>query len=297
MHTTAESRTFFILAGMPRAGTTYWYHTLAAHPSFQVTTRKEIRFFSSHHERGNAWYRNLFRAGQPGAWCTDLSPDYFMHREAAGRIASFPQEVKVALAVRDPAEWSVSLHRHLRSFEPDIAAFSEFIEDCRYPDFRWPRSKPCERGEVLLDGFVSHRLEEYRQALGNRLLLFDFAEFERNQLRVLRALERFLAVRDSLPAAAMPSQKINPRSSSGRSRLTYWLSREAVSTVAGMLSPRLLLPWRRRWESRRQAPARNDDASDLALARRRGAVDCAKVRALFVHSPFVLGDGTPFPGT
>ena len=292
MNQAAESRPLFVLAGMPRAGTTYLYHVLAAHPGFHVTLRKELRYFSHHHDRGEVWYSRQFYAAPPRTVCADLSPDYFMHSGVADRIARHPGPVHVALAIRDPAEWAVSLHRHLRSFEPDVPAFSDFLRRCRYPDFQWP-GRAREGGTIsLVDGFVSRRIEEFRADLGARLLLYDFSRFERDPLAALRWIEGFVGIDRPLPATALPDHRINARSGTSRRRLTYWLSREPVSNLIGRIMPAgLALRFRRQWESTPAARSTDEDDRDLALAREILAAERAGVAALFQHSPAVLGDG------
>lgn len=278
---------------MPRAGTTYLYHVLAAHPGFHVTLRKELRYFSHHHDRGAAWYAQQFHAAPPRAVCADLSPDYFMHPGVADRIASHPGQVRVALAIRDPADWAVSLHRHLRSFEPDVPAFPEFLQQCRYPDFQWPGQPHLGGAVSLTESFVSRRIEEFRSALGARLLLYDFARFEHDPLEALRWIERFVGINEPLPAAVLPAQRINARSGTARRRMTYWMSREPVSDLVGRLLPAgLAMRLRRQWESKTSLQPSRDDEADLARARECLASERASVAALFRHSPAVRGDGT-----
>ena len=289
-----EHRPLFVLAGMPRAGTTYLYHVLAAHPGFHVTLRKELRYFSHHYAEGADWYARQFSAALPHAVCADLSPDYFMHAGAAERIARYPGQVRVALLIRDPAQWAVSLHRHLRSFEPDVPAFPDFLRQCRYPDFQWPSRPRLGADIALTGGFVSRRIEEFRQALGGRLLLYDFAAFERDPLGTLRAIESFTGIRQPLSATALPPDRINARSGSERRRLTYWLSREPVSNLLGRLMPAgLALQLRRQWESKASPPSARDDAADLEFAQESLAADRERIVALFRDSPAMLGDGTP----
>lgn len=296
MRPAAESRPLFVLAGMPRAGTTYLYHVLAAHPGFQVTLRKEMRYFSHHHDRGAAWYARQFHAAPPRTICADLSPDYFMHAGVADRIAHHPGPVRVALAIRDPAEWAVSLHRHLRSFEPEVPSFPDFLRQCRYPDFQWPGRPRLGEPISLMDGFVSRRIEEFRSALGAQLLLYDFSRFEHDPLEALRWIERFVGIKQPLPATALPAQRINSRSGTARRRLTYWLSREPVSNLIGRLMPAgLAMRLRRQWESKPGPQPTKDDEADLALARESLATERASVASLFRHSPAVLGDGTIHP--
>lgn len=280
---------------MPRAGTTFLYHALSGHPGFHLPRRKELRYFSHHHERGPTWYARRFGSVPVGAVCADLSPDYFMHPGMAARIAAHPGEVRVALAIRSPAEWAVSLHRHLLSFEPAVPPFADFLRNCRYPDFQWPGRRIRTPAIALTEGFILRRLEEFQFALGPRLLLYDFAAFERDPLTVVRWLERFCGVNQSLPAATLPRHKVNARSAPSRNPLTYWLSREPVSEFISRILPRsLAIAVRCRWETKPSPPPAGDDAADLQLARTLLAKDAVAIDRLFAHTPVLLGDGTAF---
>lgn len=286
----------FVLAGMPRAGTTYLYHVLAAHPGFHVTSRKELRYFSHHFGRGESWYASQFRGATPPAIWADLSPDYFMHPLAFRRLADHSARPRVALAIRDPAKWAVSLHRHLRSFEPNVPDFPKFLENCQYPDFHWPGRRRNQASFSLLDGFIRERINCFQGALGSRLLLYDFTQFERDPLAVLRSIEQFAGATCTIPADHLPTRRINARSSStARGLLRYWLSREPVSHLFSRFLPtRMVLRLRRHWEEER-VPARlvAADQADLELAMTALADDRAFVSALFSEKSARLGDANP----
>lgn len=230
-----------------------------------------------------------------GAVRADLSPDYFMHPGVAARIASYPGDVRVAIAVREPAQWAVSLHRHLRTFEPDVPDFPGFLRRCRYPDFAWPGSTLTSGTIDLADGFITRRLEEYRQALGERLLLYSFAAFERSPGEAIQALARFAGASGTLRLGALPKARINARTAAPRSRLSYWLSREPVSALLARAIPRaVLMPLRRRWESQAPAHAAQEDAGDLQLAQGLLAQDRTYVENLFTPGSARLGSGKPY---
>jgi hypothetical protein len=280
---------------MPRAGTTYLYHALSAHPGFQLPPRKELRYFSHHYLKGPDWYHRQFGQAPAGAVFADLSPDYFMHSGIASKLAAHSQTLQVAIAVRPVAEWAVSLHRHLRSFEPEIPVFADFLVRCRYPDFKWPgrKSNPCTLD--LTTGFVRKRIEEFRTALGGRLLLYDFTAFERNPLSAVRWLEAFCSIPTALDAQTLPPHRINGRSASPRRPITYWMSREPVAEILSRVLPRgLIMDLRRRWERPGAAVAiAAEEARDVAFARDVLSEDQAYVDRLFTSEHALLGNGSP----
>lgn len=296
---TTGPRRLFVLAGMPRAGTTYVYHAFAAHPEAFVPYRKELRFFSLNYDRGRNWYARFFSQAAPGLVCIDTSPDYFMDVAALTRLLDFSPEIKVALAVRDPAAWAVSLHRQFGTLESDVPKFREFLMAAKYPDFdfSWWRRKP-ELRFSLRNGFVQSQLTAFREAFGERLLLYDFALFERDPPTVLRALESFLGMSPFFSTGNLPGGRINARGRGSRRWISYLSSRDILINIAGLLLPRQwLIGWRMKMdqaapESRGKLTA--GDTEDLTLAHSVLASDIAFVKSLFSESPLVLGNGCPY---
>ena len=50
----------FIIAGMPRASTTFLYQRFQEHPAIYCPYRKETNFFSVTYGKGLDWYRGLY---------------------------------------------------------------------------------------------------------------------------------------------------------------------------------------------------------------------------------------------
>ena len=289
-----------VIAGMPRAGTTYLYHAFATHPDAFVAYRKELRFFSVNYHRGAAWYSRFFSKAAANLICVDASPDYFMDSAASARIRNFSPEIKVVLAVRDPATWAVSLHRQLGTIESRVPKFSDFLDKGEYPDFSfsWLRRQPKIRFS-LKNGFVQSQLTAFRDALGDRLLLYDFDWFERNPLAVLQGLEVFLGTKAYFSKGNLPGGRINARERKYSRWLSYISSRDVMINMAGSFLPRKwLIALRMKIDrgsisQRRLLPVARD-VDDLILAQNSLAADIAYVKSLFSESPMVLGNGCPY---
>lgn len=290
------------MAGMPRAGTTFIYDALAAHPTCVRPYRKEVGYFSARHHRGEGWYRSLYRDGGPGPqqW-VDISPDYFLDENAPERLAASPFEIRVVLAVREPAAWAVSFHRHISTFEWRVPSFVEFLSDYHLPDLRlFPSLGRAPRRFSIRRRLVSQRIESLRRALGPKLLVYDYEFFRREPLRTLRTLEQFWGLPPVWSAASLSALPINSSRRKHSRLMNHLLSRDLLVEGAGAVLPH---GWIRRWRARRDQAAaaagepRPDDrfAGDLAFAREALQEDAHFVRDLFRSGPMLLGDGTPFP--
>jgi len=287
-----------IIGGMPRTGTTFLYHVFAGHPGAFVPFRKELRFFSLNFGRGAAWYARFFDKCPAGARCFDISPDYFMDSEAAGRMSEYDPSLKVILGVRNPAAWAISLHRQLLTLDRCVPAFADFISQGTYPEFGILQRRATKRLEFSLRGhFIMEQLERYRRLLGDRLLLFDFAYFERDPFKVVHYISEFGGMPREHSIALSPKHKINSRSRGGSRLLNNVLSRDALINLAGALVPRrTLIALRMKLDQANGAKSDVsaldlDEARDLEFASDVLAADSDYVRKLFQLGPVVDGNG------
>lgn len=297
---TAANQKFFVLAGMPRAGTTYIYHALAAHPEAFVPFRKELRYFSFNFDRGEDWYMRFFREASPGALRVDISPDYFMNARAPLRLRDFTGCVKIALGVRDPASWAVSLHRQLNSIQRGVPRFRDFLSAGKYPSFGFlPFDRSKELEFSLRSSFVKEQLAAFRSELGDRLLLYDYSTFERCPLMILRAIESFAGISSFFAEATLPMGRINAGGRKSLRWFNYLSSRDVLINLAGRVIPRRWLVASRmkmdRASATGSAGAKSDeDSRDLEEARDALSADTLYVADLFAGGPLVLGSGANY---
>ena len=291
-----------IMVGMPRAGTTYIYNALASHPSFYLPFRKELSYFSTKFSKGRDWYRSFFRDAAPNQVCADISPDYFLNPDAVARIASFSPKPKIILAVRDPASWAVSFHRHLGTFQWGVPPFEQFLDSHPLPDsrisFPWTTRK-ADRFSIrgLL---VQRTVEDYRRVFGENLLVYSFDCFREDPLAVLRAIEAFLGLPHVFDSGSIPPGAINSSRRKNIKLLSYIFSRDELVTAAGHVLPRSFLRRARTGLNRFSIPGRRaafdpEYKSDLALAHSLLSADVQYVESLFAVSPIMTGDGRVFP--
>jgi hypothetical protein len=289
------------MAGMPRAGTTYVYDAMVAHPSIFLPYRKEISFFSSNFSRGESWYNSFFKGSLPGQICADISPDYFLHPESAARILRGGGTQKVILAIRDPASWSVSFHRHLRTFQWNVPTFPEFLDSHQLPNnhiLAFCHRDPTAKFSIS-SSFIQRRIELYRSLFGCNLLLYSFEIFKAQPLRVLQAIERFLGLKQAFKPWNLPRGAINSSQRRNIKLLSYLFSREELIAAARRLIPPVWLQLIRMRFDHLSIPRGVkkldlDYVSDVTFARTRLAGDEEFVGSLFAAGPIQLGDGQPF---
>lgn len=162
-HAAPRERPAFLIAGAQKAGTTYLYQELCAHPHVIPALTKEIHFFDSNYQRGLDWYLGFFpRASKlaMGRISGEASPDYLVHPLAAERIANDLPDTKVIILLRDPVKRAFSqfLHERRLGYEP-VSSFQEAL------DLEEERTagelERCERDPT----YVSYPLSHYTYRL------------------------------------------------------------------------------------------------------------------------------------
>jgi hypothetical protein len=128
----------FIIAGAPRAGTTWLYHLLTRHPGVHMAAppRPEPKFFLADdlYARGLEWYsRTWFENAPAGAVCGEKSTNYLESAAAARRIAKDLPATKLVFILREPAEraWSNYLWSRMNGMESETFERALELEESR----------------------------------------------------------------------------------------------------------------------------------------------------------------------
>jgi hypothetical protein len=136
----------FLIAGVPKAGTTALHAALVRHPDLFLSRVKEPKFFSSdgrppahggpgdvqtyqEHVWRQADYEALFEPAPPGAVRGEATPFYLYDLAAHDRIKSLIPDARVILLLRDPVDRAHSNWTHLwnAGLEPE----ADFLTACR----------------------------------------------------------------------------------------------------------------------------------------------------------------------
>jgi hypothetical protein len=289
---TREPPRLFVIAGMPRTGTTSLYHLLGNHDGIFQPYRKEVGYFLFNYQRGAEWHRRLYRDMRAGEVGLDVTPEYFFSDAAAERVAAMPG-ARAAIGVRDPAEVAVSLYAEYCRRRFGMPEFSEFLRAYEY------RRNGTRIRFALESGDIGRMLVAWQRALGDRLLLYDYRLLRRDPVRVLSAFERFVGLPASFHANTFHNLWLNAGQRRNSRILSYLLGRESfIAAIGGALPRAVLTRWARRYYQLSATPAPSDAGTPAgeAQARRSLQADCAVVSALFARGPLVLGSGTPFDG-
>ncbi|MFI5907916.1 sulfotransferase family protein [Dactylosporangium sp. NPDC051541] len=132
----------FLIAGVPKAGTSALHAALAPHPQLHLSAVKEPKFFLTdgppprHGGPGDVqtyqehvWrlddYEALFDAAPAGALRGEATPFYLHDLDSHGRIAKLLPDVRIILVLRDPVDRAHSNWAHL--FGAGLESEADFL--------------------------------------------------------------------------------------------------------------------------------------------------------------------------
>lgn len=102
----------FLGIGAQKAGTTWLFEMLSAHPGMAFPAGKEVHFWDWNTNRGLDWYRGLFAGAPADAKVGDVTPGYaVLPREAVAAVHGAMPGARLLFIARNPVEraWSAAL--------------------------------------------------------------------------------------------------------------------------------------------------------------------------------------------
>ena len=119
----------FVIAGVPRCGTTTLAGYLRGVPEVFMPSKKELHYFTLNHDRGWSWYAEHFADARADQVCGEATPAYLLHTDALRRLARTLPRARVVVVLREPADRAYSHFRlnqwkgvERRDFESALAA-------------------------------------------------------------------------------------------------------------------------------------------------------------------------------
>lgn len=247
-----KEKTFLLIVGQPKAGTTSLFGWLKEHPDICGAKLKEARFFLDEDyplRRPLAFngtnldaYADLFEESAKSV-LMEASPDY-LYCETPLRVANLLPNARAVIIVRDPVERMISAFRFFkqRGLISTKMSFDEYIalqDEC-----------PVCAGTPVQYRALDHcrirtYLSRWEAAFGERLLVLDFKDLKRSPLQVIERVCAFIGI--AMPVVderLLVSENRSGRARSpGLARLYYALNRElGMAALKLPLLRRLLRP-------------------------------------------------------
>lgn len=211
-----------IYIGPDKAGSTWIWRALSAHPEVSTCPVKDLYFFDRFYERGLAWYARQFPdSSRPVV--LEVCHDYLYSAVAARRMAAELKHVRVFVSLRHPIERLVSGYLNMvrngetvQPLEVAVEAVPELVDRSRY----------------------GHHLAPYLDLLGPaRVGLFDFATLQRDGQAFFDDVCAWLGLSPlvltpALLAPARPAERPRSRRTARAGQVGARMLRRAGATTA-----------------------------------------------------------------
>jgi len=273
----------FVIAGAPRAGTTWLYRNLAEHPAVFLTANKEPRHYAvaedeplsfagpgdeswlSHLVQDREAYEALYAGAEAGQIRGEASSDYlYRSRVAAPRLRREAPSARLVFLLRDPAHRAYSNWLQHVQGEREPLPFSAALD---------AEEERIERGwawwwHYARRGFYAEQLEPFLEAFPReQILVLLFDELRARPREVLARACAFLGVEAIAGAGAEQRQN---RSLVARSPAHRAL-RRALRPAAAAGRVVLPAPARERLRARLDRATLGPTISDADYGRLHGA--------------------------
>ncbi|MEU4579110.1 sulfotransferase [Nonomuraea sp. NPDC023979] len=238
----------FLIAGVPKAGTTALHTALRRHPDLFLSRVKEPKFFltdgppphtggpgDADTYREHVWrrtdYEALFADAPPGALTGESTPFYLYDTAAQRRIHALIPDVKIILTLRDPVERAHSNWTHLWS--AGLEPIGDLVRACEAEPKRiadgwghfWHYTGLGRYGEQLAHLFSLFPREQ--------VLIFRYRDVVDRPAATLDQVCAFLGVRTGL-LTEVPRQNVTAHPQAGaRHAVLATLRRRLPAPLAG----------------------------------------------------------------
>lgn len=184
-----------LIIGAHKAGTTSLHRYLDLHPDIQMSSHKELSYFTgtddpstdrwSRWGLGPDWYRSNFTGPEAvHGESSTLYTDYPRARGVPRRIHDSIPDVKLIYAVRDPIDRFVSQYRHVRGLGRERRTLAEVLRSPQLPE-----------SSYLLRSCYWLQLEQYLKWFDPaQIRLVSFRDLSLNRDETLASIFRFLGV-------------------------------------------------------------------------------------------------------
>ncbi|HLW16640.1 MAG TPA: sulfotransferase [Actinomycetota bacterium] len=120
----------FVIAGLPKCGTTALAAYLQVHPDVFVVPEKEIHFFDRKFDQGLDWYRSCFTGTKTERAVGEATPTYVVEDETVTRMATTLPDARIILVLRDPIARARSHYWWIRGAATyERRSFEEAVRD------------------------------------------------------------------------------------------------------------------------------------------------------------------------
>jgi hypothetical protein len=235
-----QPRPNFLIAGVPKAGTTSLYEYLRQHPQIFMPEHAKEPCYFVHGFGIEKWekYIRLFKSAGEKKTIGEASSVYCFAKESPAWIKAVLGEIKIIILLRNPANRAFSLYGWMvREGYEDAPTFAEALdrEADRLKDLKFQAESPQFLADYLYftTGFYFEQIDRYLEIFGrDRVKVYLFEEFIKQPLAICQDVFRFLEVDDHfVPNLEVHNEGRIPKSIA----FQYWLRSKMPRRQRGVL--------------------------------------------------------------
>lgn len=218
----------FVLAGSPKAATTWIHECFLEHPGIFVPETDSLKFFDTTYHRGIDSYREQFSEADPEQVVGESSPSYLLDHHAPQRIAKHLPDATLLFSVRNPVDRAFSQWWHGYSDRYWTYEFEEIFQ--QHPPYQlW-----------ATPGFYDFHLSRYEEHFqDDQLHVFFFDDLVADDGAFIGEIFDTVGVDpDFMPS--MIGETVNEAHHQGPNllkRTRNWVQNNASKTARRVLSP------------------------------------------------------------
>jgi len=170
------------IIGVNKAGSSWLYYFLKAHPQIFMSEVKELYYFNKTYLRDLDKYHSHFDFSQPYQYFGEATPTYYRDRQTAENIKNYAPEAKILAIVRDPIQRLRSqfyFHKQLNII-PEKTTMEEAIE----------RLDP----HLIQDSHYEQTLPVYKDIFGEQFKIVSLEKALNNIAFAWQELQNFLCL-------------------------------------------------------------------------------------------------------
>jgi hypothetical protein len=193
----------FLIIGSQKCGTTSLHDILNQHPEANMSSVKEINFFTTDkkYNKGLDYYKSYFKLQKENHKVSgEASPGYICHPKVPERIAkNLGTDLKLVLILRDPIKRAFSQYWDNRRQLSENLSEEQIVNRYLFSDYN-----PNERGYFSRGVYIKYIKDYFNHFDPANLHIMILEELIKNQTGELHRLYNFLGIDKTLGLQKLP---------------------------------------------------------------------------------------------
>jgi len=206
----------FLYIGASKAGSSWLFECLRAHPAVFIPIAKDLQFFNLYYDKGTDWYQAFFDTKDTFLAYGEMSHDYFLASKNAQRICDFNPSIKLIACLRNPVDKILSNYNYAkRTYLNEQVSFEEFFNN----HSKYKKDETHNMGRENAN-YYDNLAPFYKLFPSENILILFYDDLKFQPEHFIQKVYNFLEVDENF-TPPMLHTKVNPNQSSRNSALAH----------------------------------------------------------------------------